>query len=88
MIMVLASEVSTLRDRLDTMQRVAAERGLFDAAALEAYVPDEAVLAERESMRQEMLERLFFVATKRARELESRDDDSRYRQVIDETAGS
>jgi len=41
MIMTLASEVSVLHDRLDTLERLAQEKGILSLEDIEAYQPDE-----------------------------------------------
>ena len=86
MIMVLASEISVLRDRLDTIEKVAEEKGLASELDIESYEPDEATLAAREVRRQDFFERLFFVARKKAAEMAAADNEARYQRVLDETA--
>ena len=44
MLMGLAGEVSVMRDRMDTIERLAAERGLFTEADIEAYEPSAEVM--------------------------------------------
>lgn len=54
--LALAGEVSVLRDRLDTIERLA-ERGLpFGPAAVDAYVPDASVREERDRRREVFLD--------------------------------
>ena len=55
MLMGLAGEVSVMRDRLDTIEQLASERGLFSAADIEAYEPSAEVMQQRAARRQEML---------------------------------
>ena len=55
MLMGLAGEVSVMRDRLDTVERVAAAKGLFSAVDIEAYQPDEDALVERAARRDALL---------------------------------
>jgi hypothetical protein len=55
-VLALASEVASLRERLDTHERVA---GAYPA--VEAYLPDEAALAAREAWRDAYIRRLFRV---------------------------
>ncbi len=59
MITALVGEVSVLRDRLDTHERLAAAGEVATPDAIEAYSPDEAVEDEREAWRSAMLERVF-----------------------------
>ncbi len=51
MLMGLAGEVSVLRDRLDTVERLAQQNNLFTRAEIENYQPDEAALEERAARR-------------------------------------
>lgn len=84
MILVLASEFSTLRDRLDTVERVARDGGL--AEAIEAYEPSQAVLEEREARRQAFMERLYYLALKDAAEAAEADTSERFDAALTEIA--
>lgn len=55
MLMGLVGEVSVMRDRLDTVERLAEERGLFNQTDIESFIPSEAVLEERAKNREIML---------------------------------
>jgi hypothetical protein len=61
MVMALAAETSVLRERLDTMERLLALKGVLGPKDIDAYVPDEPALAEREKYRAQFLERLLRV---------------------------
>ncbi len=61
MIMALATELAVLYERIDTMERVAARKGVMLREELARFAPDEAALAEREAWRQRLLERLFYL---------------------------
>lgn len=86
MIMVLSSELSVLRDRLDTVESLAMKKGVFLAEEIESYVPSSEQLQTRELARQDFLERLFYTASKRSAELASNDTRERYDSVLTETA--
>ena len=86
MIMVLSSELSVLRDRLDTVESLAMNKGVFLAEEIESYVPSSEQLQTRELARQDFLERLFYTASKRSAELASNDTRERYDSVLTETA--
>ncbi len=58
MILALAAEVSALRERLDTHERIAAEEQLPTPAAVEAYAPSEAVEAGRAAVRRALIDRV------------------------------
>jgi len=56
--MALLGEVCTLRDRLDAHERLAAARGLFDPAAVDAFEPDAATAQARAAERQAAIARV------------------------------
>jgi hypothetical protein len=58
MILALAAEVSALRERLDTHERLAAGGALPTPSAVEAYEPPDAVEAARASARHSMIDRI------------------------------
>jgi hypothetical protein len=86
MIIVLAQELSVLRDRVDAIERVSAKRGIDLAKEIESLELDQAALDARELQRQQLFERLYYVARKEADELAQADSKQRYEQVIAETA--
>ena len=55
MIMALTGEVSVLRERLDTHERLAAEKGIFSAEEVNAFAPDTAAEEERAQARVALL---------------------------------
>ncbi len=57
--MALAGEVSTLRDRLDTVERLCGAKGLFTATEVNAFPLDEQAVVEREALRAAYLNRLL-----------------------------
>lgn len=86
MIMVLANELSVVRDRLDLIERASAKRGVDLAADIETLELDQAALEEREQRRQDFLGRLFYLLRKDATEAAQADTSERFRSVIDEIA--
>jgi hypothetical protein len=86
MIMVLANELSVVRDRLDLIERASAKRGVDLAADIETLELDQAALEEREARRQEFLGRLFYLLRKDATEAAQADTSDRFRSVIEEIA--
>jgi hypothetical protein len=60
-VLALASEVASLRDRLDTHERVADAGALPASNKVEAYLPDPATLAARDAWRDSYIKRLFRV---------------------------
>jgi hypothetical protein len=59
MVLALAGEVSVLRERLDTIERLASSKSLISLEEIETYKPDEQVLNEREQWRQVYLDRIL-----------------------------
>ncbi len=59
MIIAVASEVSVLYDKIDRLERVAAEKPSFTLADLAAYQPTAEVLAERAEWLQGYMARLL-----------------------------
>ena len=55
----LAQEVSVLRDRLDTVERVLDEKGTLTREDLEHWRPDAAAEAQRQQRRADFLQRIF-----------------------------
>jgi len=59
MVMNMAAEISVLRERLDTHEQVAAAKGAYTPADIEAYEPSDEVRAAREAWRTKFLDRLL-----------------------------
>lgn len=59
MVAALTSEIAVLRSRLDTVERLAEQAGVFSREAIEAYVPEPAVEAEREGLRKRLIDKVF-----------------------------
>ena len=59
MIVALVGEVSVVKERLDTHERLAVQGKVATPEEIENYAPDEDVEDEREAWRAAMLERVF-----------------------------
>ncbi len=86
MVLVLASELCVMRDRVDAIERVGALKGIDFAAEIERLPLDQTALETREARRQDLFQRLYYLARKEAEELKSADTADRYKAVIDEIA--
>lgn len=86
MVMVLASELTVLRDRMDAQERVAKHHGIDLAAGIDELTLDEAALQEREAWRQAFMQRLFYLATKEAQEAAMGETKTGYTSAIDDIA--
>jgi len=60
-VMALAGEVSVLRERLDTVERLAESKGLLSRQEIEAYRPTESAAEEREQWRGQYIARVLRV---------------------------
>ena len=75
MLMGLAGEVSVMRDRMDTVEHLAAERGLFNAKDIEAFEPNAEIMQQRAARRQEMLGEITRIVYSEIEGLEGRPED-------------
>lgn len=86
MVMVLASELTVMRDRIDAQERVASAQGVDLAAAIDALELGEDALHEREAWRQDFLNRLFYVAQKDVAEVAARETADGFTETIRDIA--
>lgn len=84
MVMAMATEMSVLYERIDTMERVAAARGVVMREELARYVPDETVAAEREAWRQKFLSRLFYLYREEVDDRLGRESEPQYQGFLRE----
>jgi hypothetical protein len=82
MTMALAGEVSVLRERLDTIERVAEAKGLFSRRDIEAYRPSAQVAEEREQWRKEYLARILRVILEELEAVEKGETPESYDAVV------
>ena len=81
MLMGLTGEVSVLRDRLDTVERLAAERNLFTQDEIENYQPDEEALRARAARREALLSEVTRIIQAELEGLED-DDQGSYEEAL------
>ncbi|MBD2387047.1 hypothetical protein [Cylindrospermum sp. FACHB-282] len=58
-VIALMGEVSVLRDRLDTLERLAEAKGLILRQEIETYEPDTHIIEEQERSRAEYVARIL-----------------------------
>jgi hypothetical protein len=75
-----------MSDRLDTIERICAQKNLVLDDDIEAFHPDQNVLEIREARRQEFYTRLYYLARKDASEMASADTEERYEKVLGDIA--
>ncbi len=86
MIMVLASEFCTMRDRMDTIEKIVSDNGIDLESEIDRYTPTPESLNQREERRQSFFDRLFYVTQKKALEQATDDSGERYQDVLRDTA--
>ena len=59
MLMALAGEVSVMRDRMETIERLSEKKNVFSLEDIENYVPSDQEQAVRQERRAEYLQRIF-----------------------------
>ena len=73
----LLTELMTTRDRLDTLERLMASKGLLERAEIERFEPDDLAEQERETVRESMSSHVFYLLlqqAERARKIDPEDD--------------
>lgn len=69
MIVALTGEVAALRQRLDTVGRVADRKGAFSQAEIEGYRPDADSSFAQEELCRRIIENVFYLVTKDLQDL-------------------
>ncbi|MDX2144414.1 MAG: hypothetical protein SFV19_13745 [Rhodospirillaceae bacterium] len=82
MLMALITEVSVMRDRLDTVEAIAEKKGIILAKEIETFEPDPARAEERERRRQEFVDRVFYVFQEEAEDLARGDTPEAYEAAV------
>jgi len=85
--LALAGEVAVLRDRLDTIERLAERGKPFGPADVDAYVPDTAVRAERDTRRDAFLDVVLRCVHQEVEGMASRAQGENYDAAIADVAG-
>ena len=75
MVMALTVEVSVLRERLDTQERVSEAKGGFGTADVEAYNADDQALKERGELRNRIMHKVFRTLRAEMARLESASEE-------------
>lgn len=66
MITALTAEMMVLRDRLDTVERIAAAKGVILRDEIENFEPDETAEAERAAARRALADRVYYLLLQQA----------------------
>jgi hypothetical protein len=85
--LALVSEVSVLRDRLDTFERLALTHGWLSAGAIDAYQAPIEVIRAREVAREGLVERVFHIMREEIEGLEREETSDSYWAKVREIEG-
>ena len=83
MIMALTGELSVTRDRLDTLERVAAVKGLFSGDDIEGYELSDADMEARAARHQSLFQEVTRIIVGDLEDLEKEDEEA-YTAVVDQ----
>jgi hypothetical protein len=82
MTLSLVEEVSVLRDRIDSIERVAEQKQVFSSADVEGYRPDADVAAHRGERRMHYIERMLRDLFEEAAEMQADSRPAEYADVV------
>lgn len=82
MLMAVVAELAVVRDRLDTVERLAEARGVFTRAQIEQYRPNVQAEIDRERWRREYLERVLRVVHHELEAVERGETAEAYQKAI------
>lgn len=82
--MALAAELSVTRERLDTVERILAAKGLLAQEEIDAWRPDEEAKAARAVLRNDYVRRVLRIVQQDLDELERMRAEDEYRRVVRE----
>jgi hypothetical protein len=85
--LALVSEVSVLRDRLDTFERLATADGWLGEGAIDGYQPSLDVIKARETAREALVARAFHIMREEIEGLERDETPEGYWATVHEIEG-
>ncbi len=83
MVMALTGELAVARDRIDTLERVAAAKGLFSSDDIEAFELDEAAMQTRAERNKRMLREVSRIIVGEIEDLEDANEEE-YTAVVEQ----
>jgi hypothetical protein len=86
MIMALTGEVSVIRERLDTHERLAEKKLTPTSKNIEAYKPTEAVDQWRVQWRAEYIARILRIVTDELERIKMQESDKDYDKIVEEVS--
>ena len=81
-VLAVASEMSVLYERIDTLERVASEKGSFTLDDLESYTPPPEAEEARAAWREGFLDRMFRILLEETDALEATARETAYKEFV------
>ena len=82
--MAVATETAVLHERLDTIERLLAQKGLLSKAEIESFVPEDEAAAERQLWHTRYTARLLRIVQQELEALENPENDKSMEQIAAE----
>ena len=86
MIMALTGEVSVLRERIDTHERLAAKKKWSSHQAIEDYEPDDITEAFRSQWRSEFIARVLRIVQVELDQISRESEEKEYEKIVEEVS--
>ena len=86
MIMALSGEVSVLRERIDTHERLASKKTWASHQAIEDYDPDDIAEAFRSQWRSEFIARVLRIVQVELDQISRESEDKDYEKIVEEVS--
>lgn len=86
MMMSMITEMWVMRERLDSVEALCAQKGVFLDEELEKFEPSPERAEERERMRQELLDRIFYIFQEEAEDTARGDTEDKYEEAVNISA--
>lgn len=86
MVLSMANEMWVMRERLDTLEAIAEIKGLLTEAEIDNFEPSPERDEKREILRQEFLDRIYYLMTEEVEDIKRKASKESYDNVIRESA--
>jgi hypothetical protein len=84
MVVAMTAEISILRERLDTHERLAAAKGVFTPPEVDEFLPGPDAMKERSAQRTRLMRKVFRVLKEDLARYDVKVDDAKFEKVIGE----
>jgi hypothetical protein len=86
MVLALGGEISVMRDRQDTLERLIEEKGMISIAEVDGFQPSQAVLAARDDRREQYLDQILRIIDIDTSDMGRNDVSLEWQRIIDSVA--